>query len=605
MSSSNPNRRWVVAGRWAALALFIGSLAFWLLSGPFAGLELAAADLLFRLRGPLGDESAVVIVAIDDVSFAESGLQWPWPRDYLAGIVEAIAAGNPDVIALDIMFYERSGQEADSALARALAEAGNVALIRSITTEVDSHAGYLRSQLNVLVPEIEAAAAAVGLVNVPRDQDGKVRRILAFQEFQGQLFFSWVMQVARLYLGEESFRVVSPQQAYIGATPVELQAQHLLVNFRGLPRSVPYYSAHAVAAGLVPAGQFTGKIVLVGATSESLHDSYPTPFGAEPPMPGVEINAHAIDTILEGRFIHPAGSWLRLLLAVLGSFLALWPSLRLRPLAALAAVAAGISIYLVAAALLFSFFGSILPMLAPLLAAALAFIVATSLQLYAEQRARARIRSLFDRYVSPASIDRMLADPQGYLIAEDRRHVTILFSDIRGFTSLSENLAPAEVVAVLNPYLAAMTEVIFKYEGTVDKFEGDAILAVFNAPLDVSDHPTKAVRCALEMLARLAEMQAEWTARIGRPLQIGIGVNTGYAFVGNIGSHRRLDYTVIGDAVNLASRLQDLTKQFGIPILFSKTTCEMLDAAIKTRFVAAEVVKGRIQPVEIYTVDSG
>jgi adenylate cyclase len=600
LSKQAPNRL-LIAVRWLGLAVAIGLLAFWLGSGVLSKVELAAHDLLFQLRGPLEASDEIVIVAVDDVSFALTDLQWPWPRDYLAQIVDGIAAGNPSVIALDILFLEPTDPAADDALAQAIAEAGNVVVVQSITTENVLQGGYTLAQLNRPIPEIEAAAAATGLVNVPRDDDGRVRRLLAFQKHHDDLYFSWGMQIARLHLGEEDFTVLSRDEVYIGEHPVHLQNQYLLVNYGGPPHSVTYYSAFQVAEGSIDPDVFTDKIVLVGATSESLHDSYPIPYGSEPPMPGVEINAHAINTILTQRFVGQPGLGVPLALGILSALLGLAIVLSLRPLAGLGMVATSIVVCGVLSALVFSRSGLLVPTTVPLLAIGLTYVTGTSINLVIEQRARARMRVLFDRYVSPAAIDKMLDDPEGYL-AEQRRHMSILFSDIRGFTSLSEKLTPGGVVAILNEYLSEMTEIIFKYEGTIDKFEGDAILAFFNAPLDIDDHPSKAVRCAIEMIERLTEMQKGWSAKGQHVLYIGIGINTGEAFVGNIGSARRMDYTVIGDTVNLASRLQDLTKQYGVPILFSEATRDLLSDDIETRFIGTERVKGRQQAVNMYTV---
>jgi len=600
VQSSTATDRVVGLARWVGLALIIGLLAYWLSGGLLSRLELAASDLLFLIRGPLEEESAVVVVAIDDASFTQNELQWPWPRDYIARIVDGIAAGNPRVIAIDVFFYEATDAEADRALAEALSNAGNVVLTNDISIQAQS--GIRVSQLNRPIPELDEAAAALGLANFPRDEDGTVRRLLAFQEHNEALYFSWAMQAVRLYLGEDDFTVVSADEVRIGQQEVDLKRQYLLVDFRGPARSVPHYSAYQVADGIVDPAVFAGKVVLLGATSESLHDTYTTPFGSQPPMPGVEINAHAIDAILNGRLIQQVGALARLVIALLAALVGVGLVLRLRPIAGLGATVGLAIVYSALLVFLFIQARVMLPITAPLLAVGLTYVAGTSVRLYEEQRERARVRSLFDRYVSPAAIDQMLANPEGYAVGGQRREMSILFSDIRGFTSLSEQLTPDEVVAILNEYLSAMTELVFKYEGIVDKFEGDAILAVFNAPLNVENHPVKAVQCAIEMIERLREMQANWATKGEHVLEIGIGINTGQAFVGNIGSARRTDYTVIGDTVNLASRLQDLTKEHGVPILFSEATQVQLGPDTNTSYVATVQVKGRQQPVKIYTV---
>ncbi len=589
-------------GRAAGLALAIGLLAYWLAGSVLAPLELLAQDVLFLIRGPLETEHLTVLVAIDETSFAASDLQWPWPRDYIARIIDNIAAGHPKAIAIDVTFFEPTTEQQDLALADSVARAGNVVLLNNIITE-EEMSGDVRRQLSVPISELGQAAAAQGFPSIPFDADGAVRRLLAFQAHNDQLYYSWSMQLARLYLGEESFNAVSRDEVRIGEHVVKLEDQFLRVDFRGPTGSIPTYSAYQVAEELVDPSNFEGKIVILGATSVLFHDSYHTPFGANPPMPGAEINAQAVEAILEGRFLTPTGSIVQISLAVLAALVGTALSLRLRPLVGLPTVIGLSIVYGLAAAIAFMQARVIMPITAPLLALGITFVASTSIQLYEEQRQRARVRGLFERYVSPAAIDQMLAAPNIYAVQGDRREMTIMFSDIRGFTSLSEKLSPDQVVEILNEYLTAMTEIIFKYNGTIDKFEGDAILAIWNAPLPVENHPTQAVLCAIEMAKTLSEMQKRWAATGHIVLKNGIGINTGMCFVGNIGSVRRMDYTVIGDTVNLAARLEALTKEIGVQILFSESTQQQLTPEVKTRYVTSATVKGRQQAVRVYTVD--
>jgi len=596
-------RRFSPALRPLVLALAVGLLAAMLGGGVLHRLELFTGDVLFRLRGPLHDDSGIVLVAIDDASFAHNDLQWPWPRSYLARIVDSIAAGDPSVIVVDVQFYEPSTPEEDARLAEAIREAGNVVLVSNIATE--RRQGVVLRQLNQPIRELREAAAAVGLAQFQRDDDGTLRRMLAFARHNGKLYPSLAMEAARMHLGVERFFVASPDDVWIGAHHIRLDDQYLPVNFRGpAEMTIPYYSAYQVADGLVDPAVFTGRIVIIGATAETipLYDSYPTPFGSSPPMSGAEANAHAIDTILHGRPLRPA-SWLAqlgvsLAAALAAGVLARW----VKPLTGLALVVVLALAYLVLSWALFAYARVIPPLVGPSLALALVYVAGTTVQVYDEQRQRARVRALFERYVSPAAIDEMLSQPDSVSVSGQRRDVTVMFSDIRGFTALSEKLRPEEVVAILNDYLGAMTEIIFKYGGTVDKFEGDGILAIWNAPLAVEDHPTRAVECALEMTRRLAEMQQGWTATGQQALKSGIGISTGPCFVGNIGSSQRMDYTVIGDTVNLAARLEALTKELGLQIVYSEATHRQLAGHIRSRFVTSAKVAGREQPVNVYTV---
>jgi adenylate cyclase len=597
-ANSTPERL-LLFTRTLGLAIIVGLLSFWLANGPLVNAELAAEDALFRIRGPLHEDSPVVIVAIDDASFSATGLRWPWSRNYVAQIIDAVSEGNPSAIAIDLFFYDESIPEEDNALAEAITNAGNVVLVSHITFQDDE--GIALQQWNRPLPSLEEAAAATGLTNFPRDIDGSVRRLVVSQEHAGQQLYSWTVHLVRLYNNEDNITIVSGNEAWIGNWLVELYGGFLVVNYRGPAGSIPFYSAYQVADGTIPPQSFAGKIVLIGVTSETLHDSYATPFGSSPPMPGVEINANAVETILSGRYIHPPTSTTTLLIAILTALVGIVLSLRLRPLAGLFITIVLFLGFAALSAFLFIKTRTILSIVSPLLSLGITFVVGTSIQLYEEQRQRAHVRALFDRYVSPTVIDQMLEQPESVALGGQRRELTVLFSDIRGFTSLAEQLPPDDVVTILNEYLSAMTEIVFQHEGMVDKFEGDAILAVFNAPLSVDGHATKAVHCAIAMMDRLATMQADWEATGRQPLQIGIGINTGEAFVGNIGSTQRMEYTVIGDTVNLAARLQDLTKDYNVPILFSEATRDNLASDIPSQFVTTAHVKGRVQAANIYT----
>ena len=241
-----------------------------------------------------------------------------------------------------------------------------------------------------------------------------------------------------------------------------------------------------------------------------------------------------------------------------------------------------------------------LPIAAPLLALFVAYAVSVTDRVSIEQVEKQQARSMLSRYLAPVVVNEMLANPLAAQLGGKRTELTVLFSDIRGFTSMSEMLAPGEVVTLQNQYLTVMTDVVFKYGGTVDKFEGDAIMAFFGAPQSHPDDLERAVHTALEMRERLWDLAIEWRERAQVPLDMGIAINTGQAMVGNIGSNRRMDYTVIGDTVNLTSRLQDLTKDYGASILISGSTYERVKTVFKVRALGSAEVRGRVQPVTLY-----
>ena len=582
------------------IAFFIGLLSFFLINSIFHRLDLAANDALFKIRGPIEGQNPVVIVAIDDPSFSATLLRWPWPRDYLARIVNQITSGNPRAIAIDLLLSEESTEVADSALADAIVNAGNVVVVQRLSFQIQS--SFTAITLERPIPQIEESVAASGLTNFAPDSDGVVRRLLAYEIHSGQTYYSWALELVRLYLDESEFTILNPDQVQVGGKFIQLEDQYIRVNYQGEAGTIPYYSAYQVADGTVDPEVFQGKIVILGVTTPTLHDEYGTPFSIARPMPGAEINAHAINTILNTYYIRQTAGLGSLFLHIFVAVLSMWITLNLRPLGGLLTNGLLIVILIILAAAIFANLNMFIPFAGPILAISLTYIIGTSIQLIQEQRNRVHIRGLFERYVAPAAIDHMLTSPDEFL-AGQRREITVLFSDIRGFTTLSEQMPPSEVVEILNEYLSEMTEIIFRYEGTIDKFEGDAILAFFNAPLKVRDHPEKAVACAMAMIERLAKLETHWEATGREPLRIGIGIHTGDAFVGNVGSARRMDYTIIGDTVNLASRIQDMTKGLDMPILFSGQTNQALSADISSFYVTTSNVRGREKPVDIYTIE--
>ena len=559
----------------------------------------ARSRLYAAHRAPQTD--SILIIAIDDESFSQTGLQWPWPRSYLAEIVRGVAAGQPAVIVLDVFFYEADPDPmGDAALAAAIAEAGNVILVNDILREERRDLGIVVETYRQPIDPLNQAARELGLANIEPDPDGVVRRTPFFlvRQADGRAYFSWPVLATADYLSVSPPESVGTQQVTLAGQPVPLRAGYLDINFRGPTTTFRRISAYQIPLNDYPPETFTGKIVLIGATSVTLRDTYPTPFGGPAqPMPGVEVQANAINTLLARDFIRYAPAWANLLLALLlGIVAVLLP--RLRNLAVgIRLIVTLLGLTAIIWVVSFASFNLVLPASAPFVAMLAGFAVPAIERAVTEQLERRRLRERFELFVPPEVIEDILNDSSAQ--QGRRATLTVLFSDIRGFTTLSETLTPEEVVAILNTYLAEMTELIFKYGGTVDKYEGDAILAFWGAPVPHADDAARAVNCALEMRAALHALRAHWQ-REG--FEIGIGINTGEAFVGTIGSRRRISYTCIGDAVNLASRLQDLTKEVGHPIVISDSTLAALGPGFETVFIDARQVKGRSHPVQLHAV---
>lgn len=374
----------------------------------------------------------------------------------------------------------------------------------------------------------------------------------------------------------------------------------LLINFLGPAGLIPTYSAAAVLDGSLPAEALKNKIVLVGATAVGVYDLRVTPFSGT--FPGVEIQATVMDNILRGDFIRtPAFALLLMLLILLA--LAILLGLVLPRLSASVSflftllVMAG---YVSSNYYLFSRQGLQLELFYPLGLIVLVFLGVISHRFLAEEAERKRIRKAFESYVAPTVVQEMLKHPEQLRLGGDRREITVLFSDIRGFTTMSEKLDPEALVQLLHDFLNPMSNIIINQGGTIDKYMGDAIMALFGAPLVQPDHPRLACRAALEMVASLAALNQEWAAQGRPPLRVGVGVNTGPMAVGNMGSDRLFDYTAIGDNVNLGSRLEGLNKYYGTSILISQTTAAALENGFILRDLDLVKVKGKAQAARIY-----
>jgi adenylate cyclase len=370
------------------------------------------------------------------------------------------------------------------------------------------------------------------------------------------------------------------------------------INFRGGPRTFPAVPFHRVVNGDVPPGTFAGKIVLVGATTHVLHDVFPTPFASEGTMPGVEIHANVIDTLLQGIPIRHASPTIVRILTVLAGLFSVWAATRLHPLAAFGLVAGGVLGYLAvchAAFVAGRYWMEAVPVPVALGAGYFGSVVRDFIR---EQRERRRL----SRFFSPEVVKEIVRHKDDTTLDSGRRRLTVLFSDIRGFTSISERMSPEEVVTFLREYLTEMTDAVFKHGGTIDKYMGDGIMALYNVPFESPDHAARAVWTALEFQDRLRPLAERFAARHGGSLRCGVGINTGEAVVGTIGSTQRLEYTAIGDAVNLGSRLESVTKDYNVPIIVSEETWQEVKHLFAMRYLDEVKVKGKEIAVRIYAV---
>ena len=601
----------------------------------FAPLETISSksyDYFFKLRGSVPPPENIIIAAIDENSLAKLG-RWPWSRDKLSLLVNILSEAGTELIVFDIILSEEEAN--DSALAESFRNAGNVILpvvfrfdqdkseasehlINSAIYSIENPENFSRypppiaSDAIIPVPTLLPEALAFGHINMFADKDGTLRREGLIINYDGYFFPSLALTTASLHLGIppmlaaiDAGHGVSLNNTFIPTDPWE----RMLIYYYGKSNSFPHLSISDILDGKIPPEQLRNKIVLVGATASGIYDLRVTPF--TPEMSGIEKQANVIAGIIEKRFIRPAGGRADFIFLLI-------PSLLLTVLVAgrSALSASIISLLFLLSISCLSYFlfvqkGIWISPVYPLFNTLFVLGGVTTFNYAVEESKARKIRTLFSSYVSERVVNELVQHPEMAKLGGDRREITILFSDLRSFTTFSEKYTPEEVVSVLNEYLSSMTDIVFKWEGTLDKFIGDAIMAFWGAPLPQEDHSLRAVNCALEMLSELEHLNRKWESEGMERLACGIGINTGEVLVGNIGSEKKkMDYTVIGDHVNLASRVESLTKKYMTPLLITETTLsaissfldEGLRVPVQIKGEDLVAVKGKQQAVKIYTV---
>jgi adenylate cyclase len=500
----------------------------------------------------------------------------------------------------------KGGMEPSRLLGASFVSASTYNMVRYIDTE-PSHLPLLGAAgVELNLPEITAAAAGDGYFNMIPDRDGTNRWLPLTILYGPDIFAPLSLMTVAHYLDRPPLSLTLSR---LGVEQIRLGGQEiptdrfgrLLINYLGPPGIIPTFSAAAVLEGRLPAHVLKDKIVLVGATAVGIGDIRVTPFSGV--CPGAEIQATVMDNLLRRNFLAPLPLALPLILltvVVLGAFMGgILP--RLSAAWGLVFTLLLMELYIAGNYVLFRS-GRHMEMFYPLAEIALVYLGVTMHRFLAEEKERVRIRQAFESYVAPAVVHDILKHPDRLRLGGERREITVLFSDIRGFTTMSEELAPEALVSLLHDFLNPMSNIIINQGGTIDKYMGDAIMALFGAPLEQPGHASQACRAALEMVATLERLNQEWEAR-GRPtLAVGVGINTGVAAVGNMGSDRLFDYTAVGDNVNLASRLEGLNKYYKTNILVSQATAEALDGGLIIRDVDRVKVKGKGQASGIYEI---
>jgi len=621
---------------------------------PMQRAEAWLYDSRLKWTAPSGPDDRIAILDIDEASLKSVG-RWPWSRDQMARLVDQLFDRyGVAAVGFDVVFAEpdtSSGLASLQTLAQhdLAASRDFQAALKQLTPRLDYDARFAHAlagrpvslgyyfipaglgdaKTGVLPPPslpvamgegaptgyganlaiFQNAAQGAGFFNMLADADGTARQMQLLTPYGMGTYLALAASTLRVAFGAEPVatgveRISVLGRHYetpwleVGGLRVPLGADGAVhVPYRaGAP--FPYISAGAVLAGKAPLAQLENRIVLVGSTAPGLADLRVTPFSNA--FPGVEIHAHLIAGMLDGstRVTPPWANDVRLLaVLLLGGLLAV-VLLRVSPLVGLVTSLALLAALLAAYAAAWSRFW-VVPMAAPMLTVVGLYALNTAYGFFATTRSKRQMTKLFGQYVPPELAAEMSLDPAHYTMEGQSREMSVLFSDIRGFTDFSEKLPPAELAEVLNAYLSTMTRIVQQQRGTIDKYIGDAIMAFWNAPVDLSDHASRAVQTALDMQAALPQLNREFAARNWPEVKIGIGVNSGRMSVGNMGSEFRQSYTVMGDAVNLGSRLEGITKQYGVGILATQATVEAdpVHAFMKIDEVR---VKGKALPVAIF-----
>lgn len=568
----------------AATASYINPLNSW---------HLKIADSLYTKNSPSDN---IVIIAIDDASISDDGVNnlgryWDWPRTYHKEVLEQLEEAGVKVVAFDLTFAEESNKINRRQIDELIDDPTKIENYHPFITHPDDLAfsQSLQKYNNIILAarsgipplDIFTKNENTGIVDTFSDADGIVRRTPVENSF--------ALKIAQKY---------SPEA--IDTYEIPTENNEMMINYFADPYKFNSISYKDIYFGNVP--DLSDKIALIGVTTPTVQDHAPTPKNSQIFMPGVEIHANAIQTILDREYLQNQSQLsetitiiaLALIVAFVLSFLNIW-------------LATGIIL-----AITFGYYGyahlmygrgTILNMIYPFITIALAYIATLAYKYFAELREKTYIKGAFGRYLSPNVMGEVLKNPNLLHLGGTKRNVTVFFSDIANFTTLSEGMKPEDLISQINDYLSAMTDIIMDLGGTLDKYVGDAIVAYFGAPLDQENHAALACEAAIRMREQLPRLHEKWRAE-GKPLaDFRVGINSGFVVVGNVGSEKRFDYTILGDEVNLGSRLEGANKKYNTHMMISEATAAAIGGG-SGAFVVRELdllrVKGKNKPVKVY-----
>lgn len=602
-------------------------------------------DYLFTIRGEIPNSGNVVIIDIDEASLEQLG-QWPWSRNKMSKIIENLTAANIGIVGMDIVFAEEDNSSPHAIFKKFNVEKENipnydlefaqtianspVILGYQFELEKTEHVNKKAPQIPAVfveknktednsylieakgtilnIPLLQDNSYSSGFFNNIPDESGVIRSVPLVISYDDGMYPSLALEMIRIITNTKKIIIEYKENGVSDIVLNDLKIPtdrygRILVNFRGKEKNFKYYSALDIYNNTFDKKELEGKIALVGTSAAGLLDLRATPF--ESIYPGVEVHANVIDNILSGDFIYKA-SWvdgadiliifvLSILVVLLTTYTPFW----LNPIIFLFFMTSStVAIY----KLLFNY-GLVLNIFFPLLTILIASIITTLFDYFYELKKEEAIKAKFASKVSKNVMEELLKDVNNDTLKVQKKEITIFFSDIREFTKISEILDnPETLINYLNNYLTPMSELVNKYDGTIDKYIGDCIMAYWNAPFDIKEHADKAVCSALEQLEKLKEINKQLVSNNLPAVNIGIGITTGIATIGEIGSVGRSDFTIIGDNVNIASRIESLCKYYGSSLIINEDTKDKLTGEYIFRYLDNIQVKGKDKSIKIWEV---
>ena len=591
----------------------------------FQSLEYLAQDSLFRFRGPQEISGDIVIVAIDDDTDSALDTRWPYPREYHARLIENLFNLGVKQVVFDVAFTESALAESDALLADTAYYYQNTIFAGKV---LPSPKAGEPSRIQTPIKEIRDHELSWGIVNISPDQDNVIRLYTLFEEHDDTPYYSigvCALANSRIYQPQWAEHI-AVQDGMLGVAAKKIPILHKnksLINYFGAAGSFPQVSYASVLddSSMTMPGYFgfeldeyyelkelgilEGKTVLVGATIDELHDKFPTPFGGEW-TPGVEIHANFLEMVLQNKYLGTLPPWLAVLLELALIYI-FWMIFRLaKPQFAAIILIMVIGLLYLAVWLLFVQKGMLIPIVQSAVALIILYVLSLVLHYLSSLKEKQFIRNTFQQYMAPELVRELLKNPGKLSYGGTYQEVSVLFSDIRSFTTYTESHSPSETVEILREYLTAMVSVIISNKGILDKFVGDEIMALYGTPVPTEDHALLACKTALEMRDELTRLQNKWREEGRETFDIGIGVNTGGAIVGNLGSEQIFDYTAIGDTINLGARLESINKEYDTArhIIISEYTYSKVKDQVEARYIDEVKVKGKNLAVKIYELIS-